>query len=119
MLDATPEKKTRWILNMALQAAHRFLQHSAVGLLLQGTQQRAVMVRGTKHMADMGCMSPQMASLAKNQDIIGWKNFMERGISRHFFGVQNEYLILGSHRINAKQWVRQFISKILHITHNQ
>ena len=76
-------------------------------------------MRGTKNMAEMGCMSPQMTSLAKSQDIIGWKNFMEGRISRHFFDVQNEYLTLGNHRMDAEQWTRQFISKILHITHSQ
>ena len=33
--------------------------------------------------------------------------------------IQNLHLGLGSHRINGEQWVRQFISKILHITHSQ
>ena len=60
-----------------------------------------VLMIGTKKMAEMGCMSPQMASLAKSQDIIGWKKFTERMISRHFIGIQNEYLVLGNHRINA------------------
>ena len=54
-------------------------------------------------MAEMGCMSPQTASLAKSQDIIDWKNFMEGRISRHFFNIKNEYLVLGNHRIKAEQ----------------
>ena len=70
-------------------------------------------------MAELGCMSPQMSCLAKSQDIIDWKNFIEGRLSRHFFDVQNEYLALGNHRINAEQWTRQFTSKILHITHSQ
>ena len=53
-------------------------------------------------MADLGCMSPQMSYLAKRQDIIGWKNFMKGRISRHFFGMENEYLALGNHRIDAE-----------------
>ena len=59
-------------------------------------------------MAELGCMSPQMSCLAKSQDILGWKNFMESRISRHFFDAQNEYLTLGNHnhRINAEQWTR-------------
>ena len=76
-------------------------------------------MRGAKNMAELGCMSPQMSQLAKSQDIIGWKNFMEGRISRHFFDMQNEYLTTGNHRINAEQWSRQLISKILHITHSQ
>ena len=54
-------------------------------------------------MTEIGCMSPQMANLARSQDIIGWKNFIEGRISKHFFDIQNEYLILGNHRINDEQ----------------
>ena len=44
---------------------------------------------------------------------------MEGRIPRHFYDIQNEYLVLGNHRINAEQWIRQFISKLLHIAHSQ
>ena len=64
-------------------------------------------------------MSPQIASISGSHDIIGWKNFMEGRISRHFFYIQNEYLILGNHRIDAEQLIKQFISKILHVAHSQ
>ena len=30
-----------------------------------------ILMRGTKSMSDMGCISPQMASLAKSKDAIG------------------------------------------------
>ena len=50
-----------------------------------------VLMRVTKNMAEMGCMSPQMTSLAKSQDTIGWKDFTKERISRHFFDIQNEY----------------------------
>ena len=70
-------------------------------------------------MTELGCMSPHMTRLAKRQDIIGWKNLMEGRISRHFFDIKHECLTLGKHRIDAEQWTRQSISKILHITHSQ
>ena len=44
---------------------------------------------------------------------------MEGRISREFLDIQNLHLALGNHRINGEQWVRQFIGKILHITHSQ
>ena len=43
---------------------------------------------------------------------------MEGKISRHFL-MSKMSISLGNHRINADQWTRQFVSKILHITHNQ
>ena len=67
----------------------------------------------------MGHMSSEMMSLARSQDVIGWRNFMEGRVSREFVDMQNIHLSLGCHRINGEQWVRQFISKILHITHSQ
>jgi len=80
---------------------------------------RYILMRGTKHLSEMGCMSPQMTTLAKSQDVIGWRNFTEGRISRELLDIQNLHLELGSHRINGEQWVRHFIGKILHITHIQ
>ena len=70
-------------------------------------------------MAALGYMSPQISCLAKSQDIISWKNFMEGRISRRFFDAQKECLTLENHKIDAEQWTRQFISKILHNAHSQ
>ena len=78
-----------------------------------------ILMRGTKRMSEMRHMSSEMMSLAKSQDVIGWRNFMEGRVSREFLDMQNIHLGLGCHRINGEQWVRQFISKILHITHSQ
>ena len=80
---------------------------------------RYIKMRGTKCMSDMGHMSQQMRALARSQDIIGWRNFMEGRISREFLDIQNLHLGLGNHRINGEQWIKQFISKILHVTHSQ
>ena len=84
-----------------------------------GCPSRYILLRGTKNMAEIGCMSPQMTSLAKSQDVIGWKNFMEGRISRWFYHIQNEHLTLGDYNMDAVQWTRQLISKVLHITHSQ
>ena len=78
-----------------------------------------ILMRGTKNMAEMGHMSPQMRCPAKSQDVIGWKNFMEGRISRWFYHIQNEHLTLGDYNMDALQWTRQLISKVLHITHSQ
>ena len=80
---------------------------------------RYILMRGTKHLSEMGCMSPQMTALKRSKDVIGWRNFMEGRISREFLDIQNLHLELGNHRINGEQWVRHFIGKILHITHSQ
>ena len=73
----------------------------------------------TRSLLDMGLVSPQMRRLAKSQDKIGWRNFMEGRISKEFFEIQGVYLALGCHKLNEEQRVKQFIGKILHITHSQ
>ena len=46
-------------------------------------------------------------------------NFMEGYISIHFYEIQNFHLSMSSSFINDANWAKQFISKILHITHSQ
>jgi hypothetical protein len=78
-----------------------------------------ILMRGNKPFADMGAMSPRMKALAQSQDKIGYRNFMEGYISIRFYEIQNFHLAMSSSFINGADWAKQFISKILHITHSQ
>ena len=57
--------------------------------------------------------------MAISQDIIGWHNFMEGRISRHFYNIQCVHLAMSSSYLNGKDWTKQFIDRILRITHSQ
>jgi hypothetical protein len=70
-------------------------------------------------LADMGAMSARMKALAQSQDNLGYHNFMEGYISIHFYEIQNFHLSMSSSFLNGADWAKQFISKILHITHSQ
>jgi len=78
-----------------------------------------ILMRGNKPFADMGAMSPRMKALAQSQDKIGYRNFMEGYMSIHFYEIQNFHLAMSSSFLNGADWAKQFISKILHITHSQ
>jgi hypothetical protein len=67
----------------------------------------------------MGFMSPQSKVLAKSQDLIGWRDFTEGYISTHFYAIQSFHLAMSSDYLNGEDWIKQFISKILQITHSQ
>jgi hypothetical protein len=69
-------------------------------------------------LADMGAMSARMKALAQSQDNLGYHNFMEGYISIHFYEIQNFHLSMSSSFLNGADWAKQFISKILHITHS-
>jgi hypothetical protein len=70
-------------------------------------------------LAEMGFMSPQFKALAISQDIIGWREFTEGHILSRFYAIQSFHLTMSSSYLNREDWTKQFISKILQITHSQ
>jgi hypothetical protein len=64
-------------------------------------------------------MSEKMRSLAESQDRIGWHYFTEGYISTHFYDIQRFYLSMSSSYLNGSDWTKQFISKLLKLTHSQ
>jgi hypothetical protein len=78
-----------------------------------------IMMRGNKHFASLGAMSPRMKALAISQDKIGWQNFMEGCTSTHFYFIQHYHLALSGSYLNGSDWTKSLISKLLHITHLQ
>ena len=75
--------------------------------------------RGVNNLEDLRKMSEGMKMLAISQDIIGWHNFMEGRISRHFYNIQCVHLAMSSSYLNGKDWTKHFIDRILRITHSQ
>ena len=78
-----------------------------------------ILMRGDKPLSAMGHMSPQFKALAASQDVIGWREFTEGHISTHFYTIQAFHLTMSSSYLNGEDWTKQFISKILQITHSQ
>ena len=76
-------------------------------------------MRGDGPLSAMGYMSPQFRALADSQDTIGWREFTEGHISTHFYAIQSFHLSMSSSYLNGADWTKQFISKILQITHGQ
>ncbi len=78
-----------------------------------------ILMRGVKPLLDLGIMSPQFKALACSQDLIGWRDFTEGYISTHFYKIQSFHLAMSSSFLNGEEWTKQFISKLLEITHSQ
>jgi hypothetical protein len=76
-------------------------------------------MRGDKRLSEMGAMSPQFKALTHSQDLIGWRDFTEEYISTHFYEIQSFHLAMLSSYLNGEDWTKQFISKLLQITHSQ
>ena len=78
-----------------------------------------VQSRGSVRFQDLGSMSPSMRLLAKEHDLIGWRNFMEGRMSRSFYIVQMDHLADASGHMNGRDWMKTFIGKVLQMTHSQ
>jgi hypothetical protein len=78
-----------------------------------------ILMRGNKPFLTLGYMSSKLKALAESQDQIGWKNFTEGHISTHFYKIQTFHLTMSSSFLNGTDWTKQFITKILQITHSQ
>ncbi len=76
-------------------------------------------MQGDKPLSKMGFMSPQFKALAASQDLIGWRDFTKGHISTHFYAIQSFHLAMSSSYLNAEDWFKQFISRILQIKHSQ
>ncbi len=78
-----------------------------------------ILMRGDKPLSQMGFMSPWFKALANSQDLIGWRDFTKGHISTHFYAIQTFHLTMLSSYLNGENWTKQFISKILQLTHSQ
>ena len=75
-------------------------------------------MRNSKPWAEMGDMSQQMKLLAISQDKFGWRRFTEGYLTKLIHSRQDIHLKMTSNRMNSSDWSKQFISKILQITHS-
>ncbi len=78
-----------------------------------------ILMRNDKQFSQLGHMLQKMRALAESQDKIGWRNFTEGYISTHFYSIQCFHLSLSHNYLNGADWTRQFINKILQLTHLQ
>jgi hypothetical protein len=76
-----------------------------------------ILMRNNKRFAQLGRMSQKMRALAESQDKIGWRNFTKGYISTHFYSIQHFHLSLSGNYLNRSDWTRQFVNKILQLTH--
>ena len=80
---------------------------------------KCILMRGKKPFAELGPMTPSMLRVAKCQDIIGWKLFLEGRIAKEIRLLQTFHCSASPCRMNGDDWVKNFISRLLHISHGQ
>ena len=113
------EDRTRLLKEMVEELEKWLNQHNNTNAEIAYWVPIYILYRGTKPFAELGPMSQGMKRIAISQDIIGWRNFMEGRVSKYFYKAQHFHLTMSSSYLNGSDWIRRFITKILHITHSQ
>jgi hypothetical protein len=78
-----------------------------------------ILMQNDKPFSQLGYMSDKMRALAESHDKIRWRHFTVGCISTDFYNIQRFHLSMSSSFLNGSDWTKQFISKILNITHSQ
>jgi hypothetical protein len=64
-------------------------------------------------------MSDSMHRAAISQDAIGWREFMEGKVSKKIAAIQEAHCAISSCGMNGTDWMKHFISHLLHLSHSQ
>ena len=76
--------------------------------------------RGSIRMRDIcRTMGARFLQMARSQDIIGWRRFMEGMISKDLLPIQTEYYATYGMQWRMDRWSTGLITKLLEITHGQ
>jgi hypothetical protein len=78
-----------------------------------------ILMRGNKPFLTIGYMSHKMKTVVESQDLIRWCNSTKGYISTQFYEIQDFHLTMSSSYLNGLDWTKQFITKVLQITHPQ
>jgi hypothetical protein len=57
--------------------------------------------------------------MARAQDAIGWRGFMEGMICEEIWAIKKTYTAFSGSRTSAEKWTRELITKLLEVTHGQ
>ena len=75
--------------------------------------------RNSKTMEDICRSRPRLRDMAKAQDGIGWRRFMEGMIASKLVEVQAIYQLGAGARVSINQWASALVIKLLEIVHGQ
>jgi hypothetical protein len=81
--------------------------------------EKYLLFRGSRTFASLGPMSPRMQKAAISQDLIGWDEFLHGKVSVEFLAIQGPYCVINGGRLTGEDWMKKFISHLIHISHSQ
>ena len=103
------------------KVVHAWLMEAHTDPVLGSALSEYLVSRGTRTLASI--VSPTrdaaLLRLAHMQDTIGWDNMLEGKVTLHLKEYQRVHLATSSSMLTADDWLRQFLTHVLHLTHGQ
>ena len=81
--------------------------------------EKYLLLRGCVSFASMGTMSTSLRQAAVSQDMIGWIEFLHGKVSVEIASIQQFHCAVSPCRMNGCDWMKHFITHLLHISHSQ
>ena len=75
--------------------------------------------RGYRRMRQICADDPRYHRMARSQDEIGWRRFMEGMVSARIIDIQREYLALRCASWKLDKWATGLVVRLLEVTHGQ
>jgi len=106
---------------MSADNLHSWLRSEGTCEVLEEHIMRYVRSRNSQSFKDCiaGDRDPILNKLARSQDKIGWRRFMEGMISKEFCKIQDTHSRLGGSYISGAKWARGLSVKLMEVTHGQ
>mmetsp|Transcript_22570 Transcript_22570/g.32245 ORF Transcript_22570/g.32245 Transcript_22570/m.32245 type:complete len:312 (-) Transcript_22570:282-1217(-) len=106
---------------MSADNLHSWMQSVGTCEVLEKYIMQFVRARNGKSFVD--CIAndhdPILRKLARSQDKIGWRRFMEGMISKEFCAIQETHRRLGGSYLSGAKWAQSFSIKLMEMTHGQ
>ena len=81
--------------------------------------EKYLLLRGCNSFASMGTMNTSLRQAAESQDLIGWVEFLHGKVSVEIAKLQRFHCAASPCRMNGADWMKHFVSHLLHISHSQ
>ena len=81
--------------------------------------EKYLLLRGCNSFASMGTMNTSLRQAAESQDLIGWVEFLHGKVSVEIAKLQRFHCAASPCRMNGTDWMKHFVSHLLHISHSQ
>ena len=81
--------------------------------------EKYLLLHGCTSFASMGTMNTSLRQAVESQDLIGWVEFVHSKVSVEIAKLQRFHCTALLCRMNGSDWMKHFVSHLLHISHSQ